>query len=122
MFNLISWNVNSIRKRKRRVRLHECVKIWKPDILLLQETRLEDCDARIISQIWGKGNCGWCAINSVGFSCGILIIWNKSTIEMNDSIIEQFSIRLKCKMLLDERSPGFMLLVTLFNVKDYGRN
>lgn len=61
MFNCLSWNVNSIRKRKRRARVQQCIKLWKPDFLILQETRLESCNDRIVEQIWGGGNCGWAA-------------------------------------------------------------
>lgn len=70
MFNCISWNVNSLRKRKRRLRVRQCLSIWKPSIVILQETRLESCNDFIVRQIWGNKLCGWEAIDSVGFLGG----------------------------------------------------
>jgi hypothetical protein len=50
----------------------------KPDVLALQETKLEVVTESLIYGLWGNDDCDWSYVPAVGNSGGILSIWRKS--------------------------------------------
>ncbi|XP_026384963.1 uncharacterized protein LOC113280568 [Papaver somniferum] len=94
MLNIISWNVKTAKSLKRRSRIKTWVSLNKPDILILQETLLPCCTDSIVKQIWGSDSMEWRALDSMGRSGGILIIWNPNKVSIVDFIIGTFSINI----------------------------
>lgn len=58
--------------------LSKIIKKRKPDIMFVQETKLESVDRSGIQKIWGASNMNFACSNSMGASGGLLIIWNDS--------------------------------------------
>ncbi|XP_058223301.1 uncharacterized protein LOC131333018 [Rhododendron vialii] len=52
------------------------IKKRKPDLLFIQETKLENVDLRMVQKIWGNTNVEFAVSNSIGASGGILILWD----------------------------------------------
>ncbi|OVA15438.1 hypothetical protein BVC80_1229g10 [Macleaya cordata] len=97
MLKIISWNIKGARDKKKRIKIRKCIKLWKLGIVILQETKLERCTDRIVHHLWGRGDIGWVALDAIGLSGGILIIWNNEVVQVKDEIKGTFS--------------GFMVLV-----------
>ncbi|KAF5182500.1 hypothetical protein FRX31_027912, partial [Thalictrum thalictroides] len=53
----------------------------KPDIIMLQETKLEDCNDPTFSSLW-RHPWYFDAIPSVGRSGGIIMAWNSDVVEV----------------------------------------
>lgn len=51
----------------------------KPDVLFIQETKIQKMIETVVNQIWGFDECCWSVNEAVGRSGGILIIWRKET-------------------------------------------
>ncbi|OVA05651.1 Reverse transcriptase zinc-binding domain [Macleaya cordata] len=87
MFNIIAWNIRGLRSRERRIKIKQCLKVWKPKILILTETKLVQVTDKIVKEIWGRGEMGWTSLDATGLSGGVLIIWRKETVEVEDVVI-----------------------------------
>lgn len=101
MLNIISWNVQSLRNFRRRGVVKRWIAVHKPDLIVFQETLVETFSDSIVSQIWGGKANSWLALDSIGRSCGILIIWNPNKLEMLNHIIGTFSININFKNSID---------------------
>lgn len=63
-----------------------------PDILVLQETKIEVMSDLIVADVWGSYSNDWLALPSWGASGGILLIWNANKVEILDHELWAFSI------------------------------
>lgn len=94
MFNIITWNVKSLRSARRRGRVKKWISLCKPDIVVFQETLLPSCSDFIVNQIWGSKACEWRALDSIGRSGGILCIWNPNVVSIQSDILGVYSINM----------------------------
>lgn len=72
-----------------------------PDLIVFQETLLESCSDSIVSQIWGGRAHNWMALDSIGRSGGILVIWNPNKLSMESHIIGTVSVNIQFRNLID---------------------
>lgn len=75
--------------------------LHKPDIIVFQETLLTTCSDSIVKQIWGPGLVEWIALDSIGRSGGILVLWNPNIVSMVDHIVGTFSINIGFRNCID---------------------
>ena len=50
----ISWNVRGLNVRQKRLAVRQAFLLEKPDIVCIQETKLENVDDKLIIEICGK--------------------------------------------------------------------
>lgn len=67
----------------------------KPDIVFVQETKLESLNRITAQRLWGGGNMEFMFSNSVGASGGLLIMWRKSFFTISNVIIQRYFIVLQ---------------------------
>ncbi|XP_026415928.1 uncharacterized protein LOC113311305 [Papaver somniferum] len=96
MLKIIFWNVKSLRAIKRRGRVRVWLSINKPDIIVFQESLLPVCNDAIVRQIWGPGPMDWRALDAIGRSGGVLIIWNTKKVVLENYIIGNYSVNISC--------------------------
>ncbi|KAG6642168.1 hypothetical protein CIPAW_09G124600 [Carya illinoinensis] len=77
MPKILLWNVRGINDVNKRLRIRSLLRIWKVDIVCLQETKLRSIDRNIIRSLWGCPFVGWCYLASSGASGGVLVLWDK---------------------------------------------
>lgn len=58
--------------------LSKIIKKRNPDILFVQETKLESVDRLVLRSMWGSISMEYVCSNSVGTSRGLLVIWKDS--------------------------------------------
>ena len=73
---ILSWNVRGVGRREKRRVIKEMLCREKPDIVILQETKKETIDNKLVSSLWGIRFKEWAVLPSVGRSGGILMIWD----------------------------------------------
>ena len=92
---IVSWNVRGLHDGDKRLRIRNLIRLWKADVVCLQETKLGEVNRRIIKSLWGCPHLDWLSMGSNGASGGILLLWDKRVLEKMDEAVGQFS--LSCK-------------------------
>lgn len=88
---IISWNIRGIGDVDKRIVTDSVLSKWNPDIVLLQETKLEDMTEVIKKDIWSKSNVKFCFKPSVG-TRGISIMCDGDKFELVDQLQGIFSL------------------------------
>ena len=77
----ISWNCRGLGSNQKEEALKDIIRINKPDILLIQETKMEDSILYQVGHaLWKKGP--GIAISSKGASGGIATFWDSTKFEL----------------------------------------
>lgn len=71
---IISWNVRGVNNRGKRHIIRGCLAKWKPDIVCLQESKLEKCLDETIHSMWRLKEVGWHCIPANGTAGGIILM------------------------------------------------
>lgn len=87
--NIISWNVRGLGAKIKRSSIRRMVNKKNPSFLLLQETKLEEIDQKLIRTCWTSDDFDWCFSPSVGKSGGILSAWDKKKFILEAKRIEK---------------------------------
>lgn len=74
----------SLGNRDKRVSINHSILQAKPDIICLQETKIQSMSVSIIKDVWSLTSKSWVALPSWGASGGILVLWNEDNIEVLD--------------------------------------
>jgi exonuclease III len=64
--NIISWNVRGLNEADKRLHIRNLLKLWKADIICLQETKLELVTRHIVRSLWSCHYVDWLFLGSVG--------------------------------------------------------
>lgn len=62
---------------KKKTVIKVCLGRWKPDMLYLQESKVESCDRVFIKRIWNCKEVGWDFISAKGAAGGVVLMWNE---------------------------------------------
>ena len=57
--HIISWNVRGLNDWEKRRRVHNSLRMWKGDVVCLQETKMESISTGVVRSIWGSPFVGW---------------------------------------------------------------
>lgn len=63
---LLSWNVNGLGRSTKRLLVKEVILKVQPNVVMFQETKLEDVDLFVIKHVWENGHKDWSFLPSVG--------------------------------------------------------
>ncbi|GLT57064.1 hypothetical protein SLA2020_300650, partial [Shorea laevis] len=74
---LISYNVRGLGSILKRKEVGKLVRLERPDVLFLQETKLEKIEDDLCKCLWFSDDFDWVKKESVGASGGMLCVWNK---------------------------------------------
>lgn len=56
---IITWNIRGLGSRRKRMILKEQLVRLRPDIVILQETKKEVIDRRLVARVWGSRFRDW---------------------------------------------------------------
>ena len=56
---IISWNVRGLNDRDKRLRVSNMVRRWGPDVICLQETKMELITRAVIRSLWKGQHVDW---------------------------------------------------------------
>lgn len=74
---ILSWNVNGLNDNRKWDIIKSLVRDWKPNILCLQETKIEDWNGILARQFWGNRWVEWAELKVSGTKGGIVTMWDK---------------------------------------------
>ena len=73
---IISWNVRGLGSSNKRRVIKDFLRLENPDVVMIQETKKEKCDRRLVGSVWTVRNKDWVILLACGASGGILFIWD----------------------------------------------
>ncbi|XP_077237416.1 uncharacterized protein LOC143879116 [Tasmannia lanceolata] len=94
---ILSWNVNGLNHQEKRIHVKELVRQFKPDLICLQETKMEVINRRIVQGLGVQGVWDFSFVGSSGASGGILVTWNENVWRLQDVWRGRFSLSVVLK-------------------------
>ena len=98
---ILTWNVRGLNDPRKRLRIKHMLKLWKPDIICLQETKLELITIVIVRSLWRCHHVDWMFLGSIGASSGIQLMWDKRFVEKIEDAVGLYSVFYKFKNVAD---------------------
>lgn len=74
---IISFNIRGLGGRVKKRELKQLGIYHKPDMVCIQETKLQTIDRHICAQLWPDDEFDWVGKSSVRRARGLLIMWSK---------------------------------------------
>ncbi|RVW21770.1 LINE-1 retrotransposable element ORF2 protein [Vitis vinifera] len=91
----LSWNVRGLGSSNKRRVIKDFLRLEKPDVVMIQETKKEKCDRRLVGSVWTVRNKDWVFSPACGASGGILFIWDSKKLSKEEVVLGSFSISVK---------------------------
>ena len=88
MFKLISWNVRGLGRPEKRRAIAKLVRMEKPSMVLIQESKLEEVGGSLLTQIGGGKLNKLEFSRSVGASGGLVSVWEDSFFELAHVVLD----------------------------------
>ena len=66
------------------------LRLEKPDVVMIQETKKAECDRRFVGSVWIAKNKDWAALLASGPLGGILIIWDSKKLRREEVVLGSF--------------------------------
>lgn len=111
---IVSWNVRGVGRAGKRGVIKEVLRSIGPDIVILQETKKERLDDKVVGSLWKSRHRSWVALPSLGRSGGIVIIWDSRAVKVTECMIGNFSVTIKI-----EAEGGDWWLTGVYGPNDY---
>ncbi|RVW37825.1 hypothetical protein CK203_087878 [Vitis vinifera] len=96
------------RFRKKRRTVRRFLSTQNPDVVMLQETKREIWDRRLVSSIWKGKSLDWVALPACGASGGIVILWDSVKFNCSEKVLGSFSVTVKLNS--DEEGGDFNVI------------
>jgi exonuclease III len=106
MNDVLTWNMRGLNDSSRRT-LGHYIRLRKADIVLLQESKLADCDARTWREIGGSWMEG-CYVGAAGCSGGQILGWREDVFSLDDYFEGEHVISVR----LIQKTSGARMVVT----------
>lgn len=79
---LISYNIRGLGGLAKKIEVKRLIQKQKPDLISIQETKMEVVDVNHSATIWGSFDCDFTFSTSIGRSGGLLTIWDNSVLSI----------------------------------------
>jgi exonuclease III len=77
---ILTWNVKGLNKTGKRLRVKNLLRLWKVDIVCLQETKVSWFIPSLVQSLWGCSYVEWCFVATEGASDGIILMWDRRVV------------------------------------------
>ncbi|XP_071700581.1 uncharacterized protein [Rutidosis leptorrhynchoides] len=96
---IISLNVRGLGKvgKVRFIWVRDLICFYSPDIFAIQESKRENINDFIIENLWGNQNYEYIFKSTVGFSGGLILIWNPLKFSVSQAVEKEFFLAIKGK-------------------------
>ncbi|RVW66273.1 hypothetical protein CK203_065986 [Vitis vinifera] len=89
------WNVRGLGSSNKRRVIKDFLRLEKPDVVMIQETKKEKCDRRLVGSVWTVRNKDWVILPACGASGGILFIWDSKKLCKEEVVLGSFLVSVK---------------------------
>ncbi|XP_077252632.1 uncharacterized protein LOC143892044 [Tasmannia lanceolata] len=98
---IVSWNVNGLNQQDKRIQVKELVKKIKPDLICLQETKMESVNRGDLRGLGVRAEWEFSCVGFNGASGGILVAWNENVWKKQEEWIGKYSLSIALKKEAD---------------------
>ncbi|KAJ9704109.1 hypothetical protein PVL29_005411 [Vitis rotundifolia] len=98
---ILSWNVRGVNDSSKRKLIKSIVRKQKVDLLCIQETKMQVMSEGVVRSLGSGIFLDWRVLNAIRSAGGILICWDKRSMEILEWEEGQFSISCKFKNVDD---------------------
>ncbi|KAJ9700063.1 hypothetical protein PVL29_005748 [Vitis rotundifolia] len=98
---ILSWNVRGLNDRLKRKLIKSVVRKHKVDLWCIQETKMQVMSEGVVRSLSSRRFIDWRALNAIGTAGGVLICWDKRSMEILEWEEGQFSISCKFRNVVD---------------------
>ena len=103
-------NVRGMNDQNKRLQVKHLLKLWRLDIICLQETKLDLITRGLVCSLWGLHHLDWLYLGSTGALGGILLMWDTRVVEKIDDAMGHFSVSCKFCSVIDHQEWAFSSL------------
>ena len=94
---LLSWNVRGANEKEKRKIIKTFIRNQRVDLMCIQETKIQSMSEGVVRSLGSGRFLDWRALDASGTAGGILICWDKRTLEILDWEEGQFSLSCRFK-------------------------
>lgn len=98
---IMSWNVRGVNDRSKRKVIKSVIRKQKVDLFCIQETKMQFMSEEVVRSLGPGRFFDWKALNAMGTAGGVLICWDKRSLEILGVEEGQFSISCRFRNLGD---------------------
>ena len=98
---LLSWNVRGANDSSKRKVIKAMIRSQRVDLFCLQETKIQAMTEGVVRSLGTGRFLEWGALDAHGSAGGVLICWDKRTLEMIEMEVGQFSISCRLRNVED---------------------
>lgn len=97
-FNVLTWNIRGVSSEAKVRALRRNIRKFKPLFVVIQEIKCSELSNKLADFIWGRSCKQWEVLPASGSAGGIAILWDSNRVHVEESIMGEFSVSLKCKL------------------------
>ena len=98
---ILSWNVRGVNDPAKRSVIKSFLRSNRVDLVCLQETKVQQMNIGMVRSLGVGRYLNWSALNAEGSAGGILLLWDKRRINLEDSLVGTFSVSCLFRMVDD---------------------
>ena len=98
---LLSWNVRGANDSSKRKVIKAMIRSQRVDLFCIQETKIQTMSEGVVRSLGSGRFLDWGAMGAQGSAGGILICWDKRSLELLEMEVGQFSISCRLKNVED---------------------
>ena len=117
---LLSWNVRGVNDSSKRKVIKAIIRNQKVDLFCLQETKIQSMNEGLVRSLGYGRFLDWGALDAQGAAGGVLICWDKRTLEIIEMERGQFSIFCRLRNVEDGKVWIFTGVYGPFSKKRQG--
>ena len=89
-------------EQDKRFRVRNLIRNWRPDVVCLQETKMELITRVVIRSLWSGQHVDWSYLGSCGASRGVLLMWDMQVVDKVEEAEGSVSVFCKFKSVVDQ--------------------
>ena len=99
---LVSWNVWGANDSSKRKVIKAMIRSQRADLVCIQETKIQTMTEGVVRSLGSGRFLDWGAMGAQGSTGGILVCWDKRSLELLEMEVGNFSISCRLKNVEDE--------------------
>ena len=115
---ILSWNVRGVNDSAKRKVIKVMIKSQKVDLFCVQETKIQSMTEGSVRSLGSGRFLDWGAMGAQGVAGGILICWDKRTLEVLEMEMGRFSISCRLRNVEDGNAWIFTGVYGSFSKKE----
>ena len=98
---LLSWNVRGANDSSKRKVIKAMIRSQRVDLFCIQETKIQAMTEGLVRSLGSGRFLNWGTLDAHGFAGGLLICWDKRTLEVLEIEVGNFSISCRLRNVED---------------------